>query len=112
MTTIIKKFKKTRQADYDTLFKKLLTESKNAGYTDLHNFLTKWCNGVKRSHIDPSKSTCNIDSGSWTSANIQALMNKTAQPVVDEKTIIQQARSLGVKVRYNDISTMNLKHYY
>ena len=111
MPHIIKTIR-VRKADYDRLFKKLVTESKSKGYTDLHNFLTNWCNGMRRSYSDPNKGSYNIDTEPWLSACLSSYVNKTITPIVDEKTIIEQARSLGVKVRYNNIELMNLRDYY
>lgn len=113
----ITKIIRVRKADYDALFNKLVKESKNKGYADLHNFLTKWCNGMR------SKDSHNIDTTKWSAAEIKyEQQHREAQktnialpkalPVLNEKTIIEQARSLGVKVRYNDIGTMHLGDYY
>ena len=115
--THIKKIIRVRKTDYDALFNQLVKESKNKGYTDLHNFLTNWCNGMQ------SKDSHNIDTTKWSAAEIryeqqhrEAQKTNTALPkalpVLNEKTIIEQARSLGVKVRYNGIDTMHLKDYY
>ena len=100
-----------RDADYDALFKDLVANSYSSGYTELHDFLTKWCNGMKRSYSDPSKGSYNIDANPWASARINSYINNTTTPVVDEKTIMKQARSLGVKVLYNNIDRMNLRSY-
>ena len=100
-----------RDADYDALFKDLVANSYSSGYTELHDFLTKWCNGMQRSYGNSSKGSYNINADPWTSARINSYINNTTTPVVNEKTIIKQARSLGVKVLHNNIDHMNLRSY-
>jgi hypothetical protein len=91
------------------LFNKLKQQAKHQGYSELLDYLTNYTNGVE-TRLDgrPSK---HIDSMPYHTALLDASLHNKPTPNINEKTVCKQARDLGVKVRYNDIGSMNLGSY-
>jgi len=105
-----------RQADWPQLYQDLLTESKTSGYTELNNFLNKWCSGVQKStHSGLDNYWLDLENYSkkeWAYAKKHAY-KKHLIPLEERKTIRDQARSLGVRVPgpANGNVMMSLKDY-
>tara|TARA_R110002020_G_scaffold462149_1_gene681521 strand:+ start:70 stop:405 length:336 start_codon:yes stop_codon:yes gene_type:complete len=103
-----------RDADWNALYQDLLTKSFNAGYKELHNFLTKWCSGPQP-HGDGTIGW-HLDTFKLTQAETNAMLKDidNYKPIISEaerKTILKQGRSLGVQFKNNSLSNLNLKEY-
>jgi hypothetical protein len=104
-----------RDDDWNALYQDLLTKSFNAGYKELHNFLTKWCSGPQP-HGDGTIGP-NLDTFKFTQAETNAMLKDidNYKPIISEserKTILEQGRSLGVQFPYSSLTRPNLKEYY
>jgi hypothetical protein len=105
-----------RQADWPQLYQDLLTESKTSGYTELNNFLNKWCNGVQKStHSGLDNYWLDLEkfSKKELAYTRKHAYKKHIIPLEERKVIQKQARSLGVRVpgpAYGSVM-MSLKDY-
>lgn len=90
-----------RQADWPQLYQDLLTESKTSGYTELNNFLNKYCIGVQKStHSGLDNYWLDLDryhKKSWLYLKRHDY-KKSMMSLEERKAIRDQARSLGVRV--------------
>jgi hypothetical protein len=104
-----------RQADWPQLYQDLLTESKTSGYTELNNFLNKYCIGVQKS-TRTGLDIYWLDLDSYHNKAWRYLKRhdykKSIMPLEERKAIRDQARTLGVRVSSaGPDMNMSLKDY-